>query len=36
MVKVDVSMEVGADGVAIIKMTNPPVNALAVTGKGFK
>jgi len=30
-VKVEVTMEVGADGVAIIKMTNPPVNALAVT-----
>lgn len=30
MAKVEVSMEVGADGVAIIKMTNPPVNALAV------
>eukprot|EP00249_Psilotum_nudum_P009367 c21884_g1_i1 orf=554-2710(-) len=25
-----VSMEVGADGIALIKLTNPPVNALAV------
>eukprot|EP01018_Ginkgo_biloba_P007976 Gb_20830 [translate_table: standard] len=29
MGKMNVSMDVGADGVAIIKITNPPVNALA-------
>ncbi|KAH9320634.1 hypothetical protein KI387_015273, partial [Taxus chinensis] len=29
MGKMEVSMEVGGDGVALIKITNPPVNALA-------
>uniref|UniRef100_A0A0C9RPJ6 TSA: Wollemia nobilis Ref_Wollemi_Transcript_5333_2695 transcribed RNA sequence n=1 Tax=Wollemia nobilis TaxID=56998 RepID=A0A0C9RPJ6_9CONI len=30
MGKMEVSMEVGSDGVAVIKLTNPPVNALAI------
>ena len=30
MAKVKVTMEVGSDGVAVITMFNPPVNALAI------
>lgn len=33
MAKPTVTMEVGNDGVAVITMSNPPVNALAVTSE---
>lgn len=33
MAQAKVTMEVGNDGVAVIKFSNPPVNALAIQSK---